>query len=288
MINYYSKQKRRIELIQHYSYFPYMRNLLLFIFVLVFIGCPSKDTPEQLWFCETQFEFLQSTQELYFEVYAASTFQGSSLSGVDILWYCTSLDNEPDTISLNDSGQFGDILPGDGHFAVKVSNDSTVLKNSITPSTIGTVYLDVITQYGTLQNLNNESYQLGNIRPSILSVSFPDTLPRPSQPQTYVVDTIKVMVHDANGLNDLQSCFLLFQKPDSTWANNGNPISLYDDGVKNQQMFLWDDYSSDGIYSRLITIGSDNPLGTYRAEFYVKDQSGEYGEVVVKTLEVVE
>lgn len=278
-------------MIQHNSYFLYMKNLLLFIFVLTFMGCPPSDPVEQQeteWLSSTEFDYLQSTNELYFSAQLSPAIQGSNLTQVNILWYCSSLDNEPDTIALNDNGFYGDILPGDDRYSIKVDNDTLVLKNGITPTTTGTVFMDVAADYESQQYLMDFSFQLGNLRPSILNVVFPDTLYRPDQPNTYVVDTIKVLVHDPNGLSDIQSCFLLFQKPDSSYANSGNPIMLYDDGNQDQQIFLWDESASDGIFSRLITIGYNNPLGTYTAEFYVRDISGDYGETVTKTLEVVQ
>ncbi len=273
----------------HFSYFPRMRSAILLVFVLVFFGCPPADTPpEDEWLNSVHFDFLQSTNQLYFDVQITSEFQGSSFEQINILWYGIYKDSIPDIIALNDDGEEGDILPGDGHYSRKITNSDAVLSQSIPASATGTVYLDIKTVYGGNEVVVSDSFQLGNIRPSILNVSFPDTLLRPTQPSTYAVDTIQVVTYDPNGLNDIQSCYLLFEKPDSTWANNGDPILLYDDGVQNQQAFLWDNHGSDGVFSRLITIGHDNPLGTYTAHFHIKDIAGDYGEIVIKTLEVIE
>ncbi len=288
LLNKYKNRKRTIGLMIHNSYFPDMRNIILIIFLLMSMGCPpSEKVMEDVWLQSVSFDFIQSTNELYFDVDISSSFQDTDLSEVNILWYCSTYDNEPDTIQLNDNGLDGDILPGDDHYSVKIANDSLELKNDISPTTTGEVFLNVLAKYGSGEETLGFTFQLGNIKPTILSVSFPDTLIRPLQTNSFVVDTIKVTVHDANGLSDIQSCFLLFQKPDSTWANNGNPILLFDDGVISEQMFLWDENASDGIYSRLITIGRDNPLGTYRAHFHVRDIAGDYGDSVIKTLEII-
>jgi hypothetical protein len=77
----------------------------------------------------------------------------------------------------------------------------------------------------------------------------------------------------------------MFQKPDGTYSS-GSPISLYDDGVQDFSMYLWDEQANDGKFSRYIIIDSSNPLGTYTSYFYARDYSGILSEPYVTTLVV--
>ena len=204
-----------------------------------------------------------------------------------VLWYGTQVNSLPDIISLNNSGIEGDIIAGDKIYSRRISNTQLTLDNSIDSSATGLVYLNVQAYYKGNQVALEDSFQLGNIRPIIVQVTFPDTMTRPPDPYI-LVDTIKVEIFDANGVSDIQTCYMMFQKPDLSYSNNGNPILLYDDGIINQNMFLWDEFAADGIFSRLITIGSDNPIGIYNAYFYAKDFFGEDAEIVMKTVVVIE
>ena len=234
-----------------------------------------------------QFEFLQYANKLYFAAEVQPDYLGNLLDSVMVLWYGTQVNSLPDRVSLNNSGKEGDIIAGDKIYSRRISNTQLILDNPIDSSATGLVYLNVQAYYKGNQVALEDSFQLGNIRPIIVQVTFPDTMTRPPDPYI-LVDTIKVEIFDANGVSDIQTCYMMFQKPDLTYSNNGNPILLYDDGIINQNMFLWDEFAADGIFSRLITIGSDNPIGIYNVYFYAKDFFGEDAEVVMKTVVVIE
>ena len=103
----------------------------------------------------------------------------------------------------------------------------------------------------------------------------------PTEENYYAIDSIFVNVFDPNGLDDIRSCYLIFQKPDGSYANNGDPIYLFDDGNKSDDnISIWDRAANDGIFSRLITIGYENPLGKYYANFYVNDWSGLFTSLI--------
>ena len=278
-----------IEIKQHFCYLRPMRISVFALVVLLLWGCsklpeaPESADPLQ----DLQFEFLQYANKLYFAAEVQPDYLGNLLDSVMVLWYGTQVNSLPDRVSLNNAGIEGDIIAGDKIYSRRISNTQLILDNPIDSSATGLVYLNVQAYYKGNQVALEDSFQLGNIRPIIVQVTFPDTMTRPPDPYI-LVDTIKVEIFDANGVSDIQTCYMMFQKPDLTYSNNGNPILLYDDGIINQNMFLWDEFAADGIFSRLITIGSDNPIGIYNVYFYAKDFFGEDAEVVMKTVVVIE
>ena len=278
-----------IEIKQHFCYLRPMRIPVFTLVMLLFWSCsklPESSEPEDP-IQELQFEFLQYANKLYFSAEVQPEYLGNSLDSVMVLWYGTQFNSLPDIISLNNSGIEGDIIAGDKIYSRRISNTQLTLDNPIDSSATGLVYLNVQAYYKGNQIALEDSFQLGNIRPIIVQVTFPDTMTRPPDPYI-LVDTIKVEIFDANGVSDIQTCYMMFQKPDLSYSNNGNPILIYDDGIIDQNMFLWDEFAADGIFSRLITIGSDNPIGIYNAYFYAKDFFGADAEVVIKTVVVIE
>lgn len=278
-----------IEIKQHFCYLRPMRISVFALVVLLLWGCSKlPEAPESVDPLQNlQFEFLQYANKLYFAAEVQPDYLGNLLDSVMVLWYGTQVNSLPDRVSLNNSGIEGDIIAGDKIYSRRISNTQLTLDNPIDSSATGLVYLNVQAYYKGNQIALEDSFQLGNIRPIIVQVTFPDTMTRPPDPYI-LVDTIKVEIFDANGVSDIQTCYMMFQKPDLSYSNNGNPILLYDDGIINQNMFLWDEFAADGIFSRLITIGSDNPIGIYNAYFYAKDFFGEDAEVVIKTVVVIE
>lgn len=278
-----------IEIKQHFCYLRPMRISVFALVVLLLWGCsklpeaPESADPLQ----NLQFKFLQYANKLYFAAEVQPDYLGNLLDSVTVLWYGTQVNSLPDKVSLNNAGIEGDIIAGDKIYSRRISNTQLTLDNPIDSSATGLVYMNVQAYYKGNQIALEDSFQLGNIRPIIVQITFPDTMTRPPDPYI-LVDTIKVEIFDANGVSDIQTCYMMFQKPDLSYSNNGNPILLYDDGIINQNMFLWDEFAADGIFSRLITIGSDNPIGIYNVYFYAKDFFGEDAEVVIKTVVVIE
>lgn len=239
------------------------------------------------------FNYLQEDEQVFVSASIKDPFNGDSLVSVTLDWYGTGgFEQTGDIVLLVDDGSFGDILSSDGVYSRKVSStgsDGYFLNQPLTYEDSGKVYLTIRAQYEVQGEVSvSDSFHLGNIKPYIFSITIPDTMLWPSQPGFYSVDTIIVEANDPNGLEDLNSCYLMFQKPDSSYANSGNPILLYDDGIIDETLFLWDYEAGDGKFSRLITIGFDNPLGTYHAYFTVSDQAGLKSDMVIRILEVIE
>ena len=252
-----------------------MRFHILFLFAILFWACPGptgETDPNPI--TNRQFTFHQDMNQLYYGVTVEETYTLENLSKVSINWYGTSRSNPPDTLTLYDDGTNGDILMGDGLHGVKIANDSTNITNILGDDS-GHVYMDFVATYKTETVTVSDSFRIGNIIPRFLSISFPDSMPHPTEPNYYAIDSIFVSVFDPYGLKDIRSCYLMLKKPDGSFANNGQPIYLKDDGVKSSEnISIWDSKANDGIFTRLITIGYENPLGKYYGIFYLYDWGG--------------
>ena len=252
-----------------------MRFHILFLFAILFWACPGptgETDPNPI--TNRQFTFHQDMNQLYYGVTVEETYTLENLSKVSINWYGTSRSNSPDTLTLYDDGTNGDILMGDGLHGLKIVNDSTNITNILGDDS-GHVYMDFVATYKTETVTMSDSFRIGNIIPRFLSISFPDSMPHPTEPNYYAIDSIFVSVFDPYGLKDIRSCYLMLKKPDGSFANNGQPIYLKDDGVKSSEnISIWDSKANDGIFTRLITIGYENPLGKYYGIFYLYDWGG--------------
>lgn len=269
-------------------YFFSMRKTLWLLMglLLSIMGCPGGDftDDETDSLNDLQFNYHQGLNNLYFSVQVESSYLGKKLQAVQALYFGFDTTHIADTLVLNDWGIAGDIISDDGVFSIRISNDSNNVTFVLEPTNTGNVYTKFLAQYGTLIKSKMLMYETGNQGPKILSVSMPDSLRRPGA-DSVSVGTLVITLTDPDGHEDVQTCYLMFQKPDSTFSS-GSPISLYDDGNKDFSMYLWDDVAKDGKYSRYIIIDSSNPLGTYTSYFYARDYSGILSEPFITTLVV--
>ena len=269
-------------------YFFSMRKTLWLLMglLLSIMGCPGGDftDDETDSLNDLQFNYHQGLNNLYFSVQVESSYLGKKLQAVQALYFGFDTTHTADTLVLNDWGIAGDIISDDGVFSIRISNDSNNVTFVLEPTNTGNVYTKFLAQYGTLIKSKMLMYETGNQGPKILSVSMPDSMQRPGA-DSVSVGTLVVTLTDPDGHEDVQTCYLMFQKPDSTFSS-GSPILLYDDGNKDFSMYLWDDVAKDGKYSRYIIIDSSNPLGTYTSYFYARDYSGILSEPFITTLVV--
>ncbi len=268
-------------------YFFSMRRSIWLLTGLIFFGCSggdATDDEETIVLQELEFNYHQGMNTLYFGVNVESSYLGIKLQGVSALYYGLDSTQSADTLALNDSGINGDIISDDDVFAIKITNDTSQVRYVLEPSDTGTVYVKFMAQFGTYIKSKMMSQKTGNEGPIIQSVSMPDSMPRPGA-DSVAVGTIVVSLTDADGHEDIQTCYLMFKKPDGTFSS-GSPISLYDNGVQDFSMYLWDETAKDGKYSRYIIIDSSNPLGTYTSYFYARDYSGILSEPFITELVV--
>jgi len=246
------------------------------ILSLLILACPGSPPEPELEnpILQTQFTFHQDVNKLYFGLELKNVYNDQQLRLVSALWYGIDQENTPDTLILVDDGTSGDILRDDNIYALKIHNDLSTIQNTLGNDS-GNVYIQYRVTYGDSIVAKADSFDIGNLIPKILSIVFPDSMLHPTEANYYAIDSIFVSVFDPNGLADIRSCYLMFQKPDGSYANNGEPIYLFDDGNKSENnISIWDRAANDGIFSRLITIGNENLLGKYFATFYLNDWAG--------------
>ncbi|UCD36723.1 MAG: hypothetical protein JSW54_07715 [Fidelibacterota bacterium] len=181
----------------------------------------------------------------------------------------TGVDSPLTQINLVDDGSGGDILPQDGVYARKFSSP-------LAAGSSGTVYFDFYALVDGDTSMATDTLHLVNLRPVILSVSGSDTLIRP--PEGFItLDTLRAVAADPDGLDDIRRVGFTVLKPDSTLANQGQPIYLADNGDRS----LWGDLiAGDGTYSIIIRLESTNDPGRYVYRFTAEDYSGAVSDTV--------
>ncbi|MFC1514258.1 hypothetical protein ACFL5P_04520, partial [candidate division KSB1 bacterium] len=101
--------------------------------------------------------------------------------------------------------------------------------------------------------------------PQITRLIVPDSIKADNS-----ITLLQAEVSDPNGLTDISSVYFHSKKPDGTYANNGDPFYMYDDGGS----ISGDIVKGDGIYSLTIQIPSATVKGNYVFIFRASDKSG--------------
>ena len=107
---------------------------------------------------------------------------------------------------------------------------------------------------------------------------------------------IEVSVEDPDGLKDIKSVFFYSMKPDSSYANNGNPFIMVDNGKPFSFEAPYDGQgdkeAGDGIYSFSMVVFNSPPElpppveGKYIFNFYSRDKDDNLSEVKTDSIEV--
>ena len=277
------------------QYFIPMRFCFLIILAFIFWGCPdsASTTDPDSPLGELQFTFLQEDQVLYFAVDIEPRVRGYSVDEVVVYWYGADSEVIPDRIELYDKGKNGDIIENDDLYSRKIINDSQALSNPIENDT-GRVYLDFEATYSNNASFRaQDSFYLGNIIPTIVSISASDTIFLPDSGGV-IFELVTAIVHDANGLDDIRGVgFVSYHVDDSTFLNEGNIINLYDDGseviIYEPNFTSGDVEANDGKYTfRIPVFGPGNPdpalqtkTGTFDWIFEAMDMSHTYSDTVI-------
>ena len=116
-----------------------------------------------------------------------------------------------------------------------------------------------------------------NAPPHIFNLAVPDTFDSGSGANNFLI-TLEVM--DPQGLADVDSVHFTSRKPDSTWANNGLPIPLFDDGT------FGDVVPGDGVYSFRAIFDPTAQKGDYVWTFAAVDRSGAKSNIIVHILTI--
>jgi hypothetical protein len=131
---------------------------------------------------------------------------------------------------------------------------------------------------------------IDNHIPDFGLIDVPGTLTRPSPGSSSLFRLITAEVEDPEGLADIDSVYFYSRKPDLSYANNGLPILLLDNGLpfnqNNPGVEVGDTQAGDGIYSFTLILDQTAQLGTYKFSFYVRDRAGNLSAEIILELEV--
>ena len=269
---------------------------IIFISIILNYGCSdSSDSSNQNNpLGNLQFSYLQDDRILYFAIDVEPSISRSPLESTILYWYGTDTTVSPDNLSLNDDGENGDIIRADHLYSLKILNDTLFLANPIALDDTGKVYIKFQANYGNGSTfMLRDSFYLGNIIPTIVSISASDTIFLPDSGGV-IFELVTAIVHDANGLDDIRGVgFVSYHVDDSTFLNEGNIINLYDDGseviIYEPNFTSGDVEENDGKYSfRIPVFGPGNPdpalqtkTGTFDWIFEAMDMANTYSDTVI-------
>src|SRR4030042_4734059 len=116
-----------------------------------------------------------------------------------------------------------------------------------------------------------------NTAPLVWDSQVPDTLVLPTASSGLLDTLITIRVKDGQSLLDVDAVYFFSLKPDTTLANNGNPLFMWDNGLPflgdpNQLHYAGDKVAGDGIYSLTILLSDSALTGKYRFSFYALDR----------------
>lgn len=107
---------------------------------------------------------------------------------------------------------------------------------------------------------------------------------------------IEVSVEDPDGLKDVKSVYFYSMKPDSSYANGGNPFNMVDNGKPFSFEAPYDGQgdkeANDGIYSFSMVVFNIPPdylppiEGKYIFTFYSRDKDDNLSEAKTDSIEV--
>ena len=195
---------------------------------------------------------------------------------------------------LFDDGTHGDAEANDGWFELGLPASFGASKQG--PYTLRFWAED---RLGLSSQVEERSVVIENEPPAIIQVSLPDSVAKPTTGSVLV--RITASVYDPQTLLDVKRVGFTSLKPDSTYANNGLPIPMADNGLPFDPMqypspFYGDEVAGDGVYTFTMVVYSDEQAaqnglppvqkGTYRFTFQAFDWVEQASEPVQKTFVV--
>ncbi len=173
-------------------------------------------------------------------------------------------------------------------------------------SDVGLVRLAFRLETGSGQESNTVQRSLlvtrRNSRPQIDTVYMPDSATIGQLPSPDSTLLIAAAAADSDGLTDIADVRFVSIKPDGTPANNGFPISLYDDGssvtLVPPDITSGDAVAGDGIFSRKVVLLSFTfsltppydtvytQRGVYQFRFTAIDHSGAVSDTVTRAIKI--
>lgn len=195
---------------------------------------------------------------------------------------------------LYDDGTHGDRHPDDGWFELEIDA-------SFGAGKAGEYLLraQAFDRTGAQSSPWDQTLWIENGPPVVAQVDLPDSVAKP--PSGSVAVRITAKVRDPQGLEDIRSVGFLSLKPDGTYANNGQPIPMVDNGLPFDpalypQPFYGDEVAGDGVFTFTMVVYSDAEAaraglppvlkGEYRFRFQAMDWVGQKSETVERVFVV--
>jgi hypothetical protein len=149
-----------------------------------------------------------------------------------------------------------------------------------------------VDRVGDFSNAVIKNVYFENNPPLLWDSQVPDTLTRPATGSNPIDTLITIRVKDHQGLSDIDEVYYFSLKPDSSLANGGNPLYMWDNGLPflgdpNQLQYAGDLVAGDGIYSSTILLFDNALLGKYKLSIYAKDKVGQISTVLVDSIMVI-
>ncbi|MBT3253393.1 MAG: hypothetical protein HN995_13930 [Candidatus Marinimicrobia bacterium] len=210
----------------------------------------------------SRFEFDYLSQQFFFSVEVTSPIEIAEVV------YNLGL-NSSAYFLLNDLGQGEDILIGDGRY-----DGGWTLPDTLSTYVDSLWTLEVIVRDEASNSLAEfKTLQPERPAPPVIgAASHLDTLTLLSN--GLVLDTLTLEVSHPAGLDEIRDVSMMSLKPDGSYANQGQPIPLYDDGGSvifysfgGIDFTSGDSLANDGVYSLLLALDPTNLSGIYHWTF---------------------
>lgn len=194
-------------------------------------------------------------------------------------------------MALFNDGDFenhGDLLAGDTIFSTKVFPEFLAGKKG------DYKLIFHIEDTNEEANINDAEHliHLENFASHIDSLDVPEVMVIPSVPGEPTRALMTCEVSDSEGLADIDSVYFFSLKPDSTYANNGQPLIMVDNGFSynpgNPLIETGDDFPGDGVYSLSLLVFNGSAPGDYTFSFYIRDKVGNLTGPVKRTIQLTQ
>ena len=222
----------------------------------------SGETPFSLEISSFEFDYL--SQQFFFSIDVTSP-----LEIAEVAYHLGVSSSQFTPVLLNDLGQGDDILIGDGRY-----DGVWTLPDSMSTFVDSLWKLEALVRDIETSDLYKaQTLQPERPAPPVIgAASHLDTLTLLTN--GLVLDTLTLEVTHPAGLDEIRDVSMMSLKPDGTYANQGQPIPLYDDGgeviffsFQGIDFTSGDSLANDGVYSLLLALDPTNLSGVYHWTF---------------------
>ena len=196
---------------------------------------------------------------------------------------------EQELYNDGDLENHGDLVAGDSIFSTRILPDFLAYKEGIY-----NLFFHTEDSYEE-ENIDESKHLIfiGNLPSQFVAFNLPDNIIIPANPGELTRELMTAEVSDPEGLADIDSVYFFSMKPDSSFANNGLPFLMVDNGQPfnpDGNIFIetGDEIAGDGIYSLSIFADNTSLPGLYTFSFFVRDKVGNLTGPVKRTIQLVQ